>query len=240
MLAACRSPHPVVVRSAASVSAAAEPNEPRQQSQESASVSPKAEKPSVRSCLFRCTGPGVEGETIACLPLQPPTWTGNAIQAYSSVFAFFGAWVSRMHGSWLLPGQAPETHRFAQGGALLALPAWIVESTWLSFPTETLLTILRMCGASALTILATTWSLRQAAAHNRLSSDTYRRLNAGLISFAAASVAVEFGSFAINPAGHLYPAVFLFSLAAALCGTVLRWSSESAGGLLRGAHSAGR
>lgn len=128
----------------------------------------------------------------------------RAISAYGAMLAFFAAW----------------------GFALLVVPTWVVESTWQACPTEALTSALRMCGATSLTVLATINRLKAAGEGDRLGSDTYRRLNLGVIGFALCGIVAELACRAINPPGHMFPGIFLLSVVAVLAARIVSQSSQ--------------
>ncbi|CAL8471503.1 g11045 [Coccomyxa elongata] len=81
----------------------------------------------------------------------------------------------------------------ASAAARLAAPSLYVQLANSACPNATVQTLLRLTGATLLPVTAAFWALKGAAEHDRLGSNTYRRLNLGLVGWAAVNLALLSG-----------------------------------------------
>ncbi|CAL5224125.1 g6757 [Coccomyxa viridis] len=76
----------------------------------------------------------------------------------------------------------------ASAAARLANPQWYAELAHDACPNGLAAGLIRLSGATLIPIAAALWTLKGAAEHDRLASNTYRRLNLGLAAWAASNL----------------------------------------------------
>ncbi|EIE21980.1 hypothetical protein COCSUDRAFT_56423 [Coccomyxa subellipsoidea C-169] len=92
-------------------------------------------------------------------------------------------------------------------------------------PNAALQALLRLTGATLLPITAAFWVLKGAAEHNRLGSNTYRRLNLGLVAWAGVNLALLASEASALTSWCLSIQVAFYAATAALGGYA--WASSS-------------